>query len=136
MVKLQFSIFTFSSASDMKFYTRSCSSFCLMIIRMENLQTDDVTLWHSIVYPIRMRPQGFKSLLNAPIASWELMLCAPSNRQRPFSYHTKMADFELFSCFVHFLVKIIDITQKSVLNLASDDSQIDKPQRGALSCRV
>ena len=25
-----------------------------------------------------------------------LMLCAPSNRRRPFSYHTKMADFEYF----------------------------------------
>ena len=28
---------------------------------------------------------------------WILMLCAPSNRRRPFSYHTKMADFE-YSC--------------------------------------
>ena len=31
---------------------------------------------------------------------WEvlsvLVLCAPSNRRRPFSYHTKMADFEYF----------------------------------------
>ena len=25
-----------------------------------------------------------------------LMLCAPSNCRRPFSYHTKMADFEYF----------------------------------------
>ena len=25
-----------------------------------------------------------------------LMLCAPSNRRRPFSYHTKMTDFEHF----------------------------------------
>ena len=34
-----------------------------------------------------------------------LMLCAPSNRRRPFSCHTKMADFRVFSCFVRFLVK-------------------------------
>ena len=39
-----------------------------------------------------------------------LMLCAPSNCRRPFSREKK--------------------TQKSVLNMASDDSQIDKPQRG------
>ena len=26
-----------------------------------------------------------------------LMLCAPNNRRRPFSYHTKMADFEYLS---------------------------------------
>ena len=25
-----------------------------------------------------------------------LMLCAPNNRRRPFSYHMKMADFEHF----------------------------------------
>ena len=25
-----------------------------------------------------------------------LMLCAPNNRRRPFSYHAKMADFEHF----------------------------------------
>ena len=25
-----------------------------------------------------------------------LLLCAPSNRQRPFSYHTKIADFDFF----------------------------------------
>ena len=36
------------------------------------------------------------------------MLCAPSNRRKPFSYHTKMSDFENFralSQFVRFLVK-------------------------------
>ena len=33
-------------------------------------------------------------------------------------------------CFVHFPVKEIGITQKSVLNMASSNSQIDKPQRG------
>ena len=55
------------------------------------------------------------------------MLCAPSNRRRPFSLYTKMADF---SCFLRFLVKIIDINQESVLNMASSDSQVDKPQRG------
>ena len=52
------------------------------------------------------------------------MLCAPSNRRRPFSLHTKMADL---SCFLPFLVKRIDIHQKSVLNMASSDSQVDKP---------
>ena len=26
----------------------------------------------------------------------ELMLCAPNNRQRPFSYNAKMVDFEYF----------------------------------------
>ena len=58
------------------------------------------------------------------------MLCAPSNRRRPFSYHTKMADFEYFSCFVRFLVNKLAYTQKSVLNMASSDSQFGKPQRG------
>ena len=33
-------------------------------------------------------------------------------------------------CFVHFPVKEIGITQESVLNMASSNSQIDKPQRG------
>ena len=32
-----------------------------------------------------------------------LMLCAPNNRRRTFSCHTKMAEF-VFSYFVHFLV--------------------------------
>ena len=32
-----------------------------------------------------------------------LMLCTPSNGQRPFSYYTKMVDFQVFSCFVCFL---------------------------------
>ena len=55
------------------------------------------------------------------------MLCAPSNRRRPFLYRT----YGRFACFVRFLVKQIGIkTHKSVLNMASSDSQIDKPQRG------
>ena len=59
------------------------------------------------------------------------MLCAPSNCQRPFPYHTKMADFKYFLVLSVFLWKILGgITQKSVLNMASSDSQIDKPQRG------
>ena len=32
-----------------------------------------------------------------------LMLCAPSNSQRPFSYHTIMADFEHSHIFPVFL---------------------------------
>ena len=40
-----------------------------------------------------------------------------------------MADFE-YSCFVRFLGKKLASTQKSVLNMASSDGQIDKPQRG------
>ena len=46
---------------------------------------------------------GFKRLVLILISFREmlealsvLMLCAPSKRQRPFSYHTKMADFEYF----------------------------------------
>ena len=50
-----------------------------------------------------------------------LMLCAPSNRRWPFSYHT---------CFVRFLVQKLAQTQKSALNMARSDSQIDKPQHG------
>ena len=50
-----------------------------------------------------------------------LMLCAPSNRWWPFSiYHMKMVDFEYSRV----------LSQKSVLNMASSDSQIDKPQHG------
>ena len=36
----------------------------------------------------------------------------------------------MFLCFVRFLVKQLAQTQKSVSNMASSDSQIDKPQRG------
>ena len=43
-----------------------------------------------------------------------LMLCAPDNRRRPFSYHTKMAD-RVFSCFVRFLVKQIDINSEKCI---------------------
>ena len=33
------------------------------------------------------------------------MLCAPSNRRRPFSYYTKMADFEYFRILSVFSLK-------------------------------
>ena len=36
----------------------------------------------------------------------------------------------VFSCFVWFRVKNKKATEKSVLNMASSDSQIDKPQCG------
>ena len=52
-----------------------------------------------------------------------LSLLTPSNLWRTFSYHTKMADFESI------LVKKIGMNM-SVLNMASSDNQIDKPQRG------
>ena len=52
------------------------------------------------------------------------MLCAPSNRRRPFSRHTKMASF------VRFLLTKNWQTQKRVLNMARSDSQIDTQQRG------
>ena len=39
---------------------------------------------------LETEPQILKEALSV------LMLCAPNNRQRPFSYHTKMADFEYF----------------------------------------
>ena len=59
-----------------------------------------------------------------------LMLCAPSNRRRPFSCHTKMADFEYFRVLAIFLwEKKKTKIQKNVLNMASSDSLIDKPQR-------
>ena len=61
-----------------------------------------------------------------------LMLCAPSNRRRPFSYHTKMADFNYVRVLSVFSsVEKQLATQKSVLNMASSDSQIDKPQPSA-----
>ena len=36
----------------------------------------------------------------------------------------------VFSCFVHFLMKKLTLAPKSVLNMSSSNSQIDKPQRG------
>ena len=42
-----------------------------------------------------------------------LMLCAPSNRRRPFSYYTKMTGFEYFR--VGFLVKKIGINSKKCI---------------------
>ena len=59
-----------------------------------------------------------------------LMPCAPSNRRRPFSYHTKMADFHYSRVLSVFSWKKLASLQKNVLNMASSDSQIDKPQRG------
>ena len=58
------------------------------------------------------------------------LLCAPSSHRRPFSYHPKMADFEYFRVLSVFSWKKLPLTQKSVLNMSSSDSQIDKPQRG------
>ena len=59
-----------------------------------------------------------------------LMLCAPNNRRWPFSYHTKISGFEYFRVLSVFSWKRLTKTQKSVLNMACSDSQIDKPQRG------
>ena len=39
-------------------------------------------------------------------------------------------DLEYFHLLAKFLLKKLTSTQKSVLNMASSDSQIDKPQRG------
>ena len=58
-----------------------------------------------------------------------LMFCEPNKRWQPFSYHTKMVDFEYFGVLsVFWRKKKLAETQKSVLNMASSDSQIDKPQ--------
>ena len=58
------------------------------------------------------------------------MLCAPRNRPWPFSYHTKMTDFLDFFCPFS-REKNCHKLRKSVMNIASSDSQIDiKPQRG------
>ena len=64
-----------------------------------------------------------------------LIFCVPSNHRWPFSYDMKMVDFKYFRAFVHFLVKnknkkIGNYTQKSVLNIGSSDSQINKLQHG------
>ena len=69
------------------------------------------------------------------------MLCMSINRRRPFSYHMKMADFEFF-VFCTFSLekkkekkrkkerkKALKEAQKIALNMASSDSQTDKPQR-------
>ena len=48
-----------------------------------------------------------------------VMLCAPNNRRRPFSYHKKMADFEYSSCFVRLLVKKKVVFLKFVLRNSS-----------------
>ena len=49
--------------------------------------------------------KGSWAFFNLKEAFSVLMLRALINRRRPFSYHTKMADFRVFSCFVRFLVK-------------------------------
>ena len=49
-----------------------------------------------------------------------LLLCAPSNRRRPFSYEHSFSRAKI----------VLPLSQKIVLNMASSDSQIDKPQRG------
>ena len=54
------------------------------------------------------------------------MLCAPSNRRRQFSYHTA----EYFRVLSVFSWKKLTQTRKSVSNMASSDSHINKPQRG------
>ena len=54
-----------------------------------------------------------------------LMLCAPNDCQQPFCKWWTSS----ISRFVCFLVKKTR-TQKSVLNMASSNSQIDTPQRG------
>ena len=48
-----------------------------------------------------------------------LLLCAPSNRRRPFSYEHSFSRENIF----------LPLSQKIVLNMASSDNQIDKPQR-------
>ena len=56
------------------------------------------------------------------------MLCAPSNCRRPFSYHTKMADFRVFSCFVRFLVKIISCHKLRKVYWICQVARVNKPQ--------
>ena len=46
------------------------------------------------------------------IALSVLMLCAPSNRRRPFSYHGRL---RVFLCFVRFLVKQIGINSENCI---------------------
>ena len=58
-----------------------------------------------------------------------LMLCAPSNHRRPFSYH-RNRKWRTSSISVFCPFSREKKTQKSVLNMTRDDSQIDKPQRG------
>ena len=71
-----------------------------------------------------------KKMAPFPLHFSVLMLCAPSNRRRPFSYHAKMAAFEYFRVLSVFSWKKNRLKlRKSVLNMASSDSQIDKPQR-------
>ena len=50
-----------------------------------------------------------------------LILCAPNDLQRPFSYHTKWQ-----TCFVRFLVEKKQEHKLSVLDMASSNSQIDE----------
>ena len=61
-----------------------------------------------------------------------LMLCAPSNRRRSFSYRTKNGGLRVFSCFVRFFVKTKKChkLRKVYWIWQSSDSQINKPQRG------
>ena len=57
-----------------------------------------------------------------------LMLCAPSNRWRPFSDRKENVGLRVFSCFVRFLVKEFGINSEKCIEYG--DSQINKPQRG------
>ena len=59
------------------------------------------------------------------------MLCASYDHRWPFLYIcTKMAAFEYFHVLSVFLWKKLTQIQKSVLDMARGNSQIDKPQRG------
>ena len=60
----------------------------------------NVSSWTRVLYAlIFVAVDWFRTLLH------EVMLCAPSNRRRPFSYHTENGGLRIFSCFVCFLVK-------------------------------
>ena len=63
-----------------------------------------------------------------------LMLCAPSNHRRPFSYHTKMADFEYFRVLSIFswkkLRKVYWIWQGTTVK--STNHNVGAPKRAEL----
>ena len=88
-----------------------------MTILCRYFYSKTITQVHLSYKPLSLR-SAIKEVLSV------LMLCASSDRRRPFSYHKKMANFR-------FLVKKNwHKLRKNVLNMASSDSQIDKPQRG------
>ena len=69
----------------------------------------DVYMYNSIYYILQIKNISESDQLSV------LMLCAPSNHRRPFSYHMKMADFEYFRVLSVYLWRKIGINSEKCI---------------------